>query len=176
MMVSKRFGLAALLALCGASAGMATPPEKDNTCAAPARPTGRLANWIAPVAAKAGGDADQLEGSALQIGQAADLALLPTPEVRFPVRPDNPGGSVSHGGLATVHVEQAGTYRVALGSGAWIDLVRGGKALASIGHGHGPDCTGIRKMVDFPLDPGDYVLQIAASGKPEIAVMIIPLP
>lgn len=174
-MVRKR-ALLTVAFLLSASAAGATPPENGAACTAPVAPTGELAAWTSPAPAKASGDAAKLEGSALAIGQAATLTLVPTPDVAFPVRPDNPGGSVSYGGLAGLHVHKAGTYRVALGAGAWIDVVSRGKALKSVGHGHGPECTGIRKMVDFKLKPGDYVLQIAASGKPEIAVMVAALP
>lgn len=163
-------------AFSAASAAVATPPEKSGACTAPVAPQGELAAWTTPLAATASGDAGQLASSALSVGQAFNLALLPTPDVRFPVRPDNPGGSVSYGGLAGLRIDEAGTYRVALGSGAWVDVVSRGKALTSVGHGHGPECTGIRKMVDFPLKPGDYVLQIAANGKPEITVMVVPVP
>ena len=82
----------------------------------------------------------------------------------------------SHGGLVGFSVTEAGTYRVALGSGAWIDVVRGGKAAASTAHGHGPACSGVRKTVDFPLTPGRYILQIAGNGTPSIAVMVTRLP
>ena len=39
-------------------------------------------------------------------------------------------------------------------------------------HAPGPACTGIRKTVQFPLQPGHYVLQISANADPTIAVMI----
>ena len=70
----------------------------------------------------------------------------------------------------------AGTYRVALSSGAWIDLVRDGEPVASTAHGHGPNCTGVRKMVDFPLTPGRYTLQLGANGEAEMRVLVARLP
>ena len=65
-----------------------------------------------------------------------------------------------------------GTYRVALGAGAWVDMLRDGKAIASTAHGHGPACSGIRKIVDFPLTPGSYVLQLAGSPDANIPVLV----
>jgi homogentisate 1,2-dioxygenase len=65
---------------------------------------------------------------------------------------------------------------VALGSGAWIDVLKGKAAMASVAHGHGPDCSGIRKMVDFRLSPGRYTLQIAANGEQTLPLMIARLP
>jgi hypothetical protein len=42
----------------------------------------------------------------------------------------------------------------------------------STAHAPGPPCTGIRKTVQFVLQPGGYVLQISANADPDIAVMI----
>ena len=65
---------------------------------------------------------------------------------------------------------------MALGSGAWVDIVKDGKAIESVAHGHGPDCSGIRKMVDFPLEPGNYVLEIAANGQSQLPLLVAHLP
>lgn len=104
------------------------------------------------------------------------LSLLPTPKVSYPVRPEKPGGTVSYGGIVRFTVAEEGAWRVALGSGAWIDVIRDGKASPSIAHGRGPDCTGIRKMVDYRLSPGTYVLQIAANGSDTVTLMVARLP
>ena len=145
-------------------------------CTAPVPPKGELAPWLSPVPLSSAGRENRSGRVQLAIGQAASLELLRTPEVHYPLRPEKPGGSVSYGGLARIDVRVAGTYRVALGSAAWIDLVQGRKAIPSTAHGHGPDCTGIRKMVDFRLMPGRYTLQIAANGEPQTTVLVARLP
>lgn len=71
---------------------------------------------------------------------------------------------------------RAGTYRVALGAPAWIDLLADGEPLASTGHGHGPACTGVAKTVDFRLQPGRYVLQLSGASQAETTVMAARLP
>ncbi|AYJ85499.1 homogentisate 1,2-dioxygenase (plasmid) [Sphingomonas paeninsulae] len=109
-------------------------------------------------------------------GVAVNLTLADTPAVTYPVRPAHPGGSVSHGGLIAFTIDRPGTYRVAIGSGAWLDLLKGSTSLESVGHGHGPNCSGIRKMVDFTLQPGDYVLQIAGNGTANLPLLITKLP
>jgi hypothetical protein len=60
--------------------------------------------------------------------------------------------------LSTFRVKTAGTYGVALGSKGWIDLYRVGDRtpLTAVKHGHGPACSGIRKIVRFTLTPGEY--------------------
>lgn len=167
----------ALVGLAAAIAGpLAAQDMAPATCVAPVAPIGALAPWSAPVQMAAAAREGQGAQARLAIGQAARLALLPTPQVRYPLRPEKPGGSVSYGGLVRIDVAEAGTYRVALGSAAWIDLVRAGKALTSTAHGHGPDCTGVRKMVDFALPPGRYTLQIAANGAPQTTVLVARLP
>ncbi|MDR3506339.1 MAG: homogentisate 1,2-dioxygenase [Caulobacteraceae bacterium] len=125
--------------------------------------------------AAAKGPAD-LPRASLVPGQAVTLTLTPTPRVTYLAQPEKPGGSVSHGGLASLTIDRAGSYRIALDGGAWIDLLKDGKALVSTGHGHGPDCSGIRKIVDFDLAPGLYVLQISANAGPTLAVLVTPRP
>lgn len=144
-------------------------------CAATVVPDGPLAAWARQTDMQAQGDPAKLAGASIKVGQAVRLALLPTPDVHFPVRPEKPGGSVSHGGLVGIYVAKAGKYRIALGSGAWIDLIGGGKPQVSIAHGHGPDCSGIRKMVDFDLKAERYTLQISANADPHISLLIAPL-
>ena len=103
------------------------------------------------------------------------VSLLPTPSVHYPLQPEKPGGSVSHGGLLGFTITEAGTYRIALGSAAWIDVVRGGKPVTSTAHGHGPACSTIRKMVDFPLMPGRYILQVSANAGAGLPVLVTRL-
>lgn len=146
-------------------------------CAAtPATLPPELAGWPSRRPITASSDASGLRAATLGIGSAADATLKSTGEIRYVMRPEKPGGSVSYGGLFAFTVEQAGTYRVALGSGAWVDVLKGRSAVTSTAHGHGPDCSGIRKMVDFPLTPGRYTLQIAANGEPAVSLMIARLP
>lgn len=98
------------------------------------------------------------------------VVLTASPNVVWAVPPKKPGKGV----VASFAIRKAGTYQVGLGNGAWIDVVRGGKALASSKHGHGPACTGLRKMVSFALTPGTYVLQLASMPAAETRVMIVP--
>lgn len=141
------------------------------TCAAVVAPPPELAGWTVAHAAVAGRTV--AGATALELGRGVTATLPHTPEVTYPLRPEKPGGSVSYGGLFAFDVAAAGRYRVALGSAAWIDVVRDGAALESVAHGHGPDCTGIRKMVDFDLTPGHYVLQVAANGTATLPLMVV---
>lgn len=57
----------------------------------------------------------------------------------------------------TVLIRKAGTFGVALSEPGWIDVApMRGKPLASAAHGHGPQCSTIRKIVRYRLRPGTY--------------------
>lgn len=165
-----RHACLALLLAGAAGTALAHP-----ACEAPALPA-HLAGWSAPVARVATRDAASAQAAPLVLGQAADLSLAPVREVRFAAEPGKRPDPESHAGLATFTVTTAGRYRVAAGSALWIDVVAAGRALPSAGHGHGPACSGIRKMVDFALEPGRYLLQIAGSAGASARVLVAALP
>jgi hypothetical protein len=173
-----RRALIVCLALCGACAAPAAAQMEHvaPACAAPMELPAELASWRTPVALTAARDRKGTTKAMLMPGRAATLTLAPTPTVKYLLRPEKPGGTVSFGGLAAFIVKQAAIWRVALGAGAWIDVVKDGKAATSIAHGHGPDCTGVRKMVDYQLTPGAYTLQVAANGESSLTVLVTRLP
>ncbi|MEK9213173.1 homogentisate 1,2-dioxygenase [Sphingomonas sp. 2378] len=151
-----------------------TAPAAHDVCPVVVPPPEEMASWAAPRSLDAGRTA---AGAAVLTPGAAVMARLSsTPDVRYVVRPEKPGGSVSHGGLFTFTVATPGRYRIALGSAAWIDVLADGKPATSVAHGHGPACTGIRKMVDFDLGAGRYVLQVAGNGTAALPLMVTKLP
>lgn len=168
-----KIGIAMIIA-APASAQMEASAPAD--CTATAALPAEMAGWARRSPLAAADSAKRLSRATLSIGQGIDAALRPTGDVRYAVRPEKPGGSVSHGGLFGFTIAEAGTYRVAIGSAAWIDVLKDGATATSSAHGHGPACTGIRKMVDFPLTPGRYVLQIAANGSPTLPLLLTRLP
>ena len=84
------------------------------------------------------------------------------------------GELARRGGAALVPFEVAedATYRVALSDGAWVDVSAGNMVSRSSAHAHGPACSGIRKIVDFPLRRGRYALHITGISTPNIRVLI----
>ncbi|MBX3483225.1 homogentisate 1,2-dioxygenase [Phenylobacterium sp.] len=166
------FVLAALALAAPAAAQEAAP-----VCPADAKPIpGHLAGWTHPAPLAAAASAADAGKAALMVGQAADAALPSTGDVKFALRPEKPGGSVSHGGVFSVDIDKPGAYTVALSTGAWIDVVRDGKALESSAHGRGPACTSLRKMVQFQMQPGRYLIQISANAEPRIGIMVAANP
>lgn len=165
-----------LLAMVAASApaGQTTPPDSPAVCPRPAAPPPELSGWATMAPARAA--VTDAGATVLPIGTGVRVTLLPTPFISYRLAPERPGTPASSGGLLAIDVGQAGRYRVALGEAAWIDMVRDGRMVASAAHGHGPACSGIRKMVDFDLAPGRHLLQIAGSGTVTIPMMVVRLP
>ncbi len=135
-----------------------------------------FSGWAEKTELAAAARAKDIGKSKLVIRHAATVTLHRTPDVSYIARPAKPGGSDSYGGLLAFDIQKAGTYQIGLSSGAWIDVVKNKTAVISTGHGHGPDCSSIRKVVDFPLEAGRYALQISANADPAVAVMIWPQP
>ncbi|HZZ69846.1 MAG TPA: homogentisate 1,2-dioxygenase [Phenylobacterium sp.] len=135
-----------------------------------------LAAWTAQTPQAAATSAAGLRKASLTPGKAVTADLPQTPQVHFVTQPEKPGGTVSHGGMFELNIDKAGTYVVALGSGAWIDVLKDGKPLMSTAHGRGPTCSTLRKMVDFPLQPGRYVLQVSANADARLPILLARRP
>ncbi|WP_277979316.1 hypothetical protein [Sphingomonas phyllosphaerae] len=171
--------LSLLLPLLVAAAPIAqapgAEPTADQRCAVsrPPLPAG-LTGWSrrAPLAA----GTSTRSAPVIVVGHGADLRLAPADQVTPAVTSQREPDTGETAGLALFQVARPGTYRVALGNAAWIDVVRAGRALTASAHGHGPACTGIRKMVDFKLEPGRYVLQLSGTKAASLPVMIARAP
>ncbi|MFV0644153.1 MAG: homogentisate 1,2-dioxygenase [Sphingomonadaceae bacterium] len=163
---------------CGflASAPVLAQEQATPTCTAVAAPPAELAGWSRSVSLSSASSSYAARKVRLKAGESAILALHETENMRYAAPLKKQSEANSFGGLARIDVREAGTYRIALGSRAWVDIVSGQTAITSIAHSHGPDCTGIRKMVDFPLTPGRYNVQIADSEQPEIKLLVTRLP
>jgi hypothetical protein len=170
-------GAATIAGAQGPQAGSPPDVTPEVACMAiDAVPPVPFKGWTRRVAVDAAAAATGLPRAALSVGRAANLTLPPAPQVAYPVPPATPGGPASHGGLAALDVARAGTYVVALGSPAWVDLIRDGKPLTPVAHGHGPACMSIRKVVDFDLTPGRYVVQISGAADARVAILIARRP
>lgn len=132
-----------------------------------------LKGWAEPAPLTAAATLKELDGAKLIIGKAVVAHLRSTAEMQYVARPEEPGGKVSSGGMFAFDVPAAGTYRVMLGHRAWLDVAQDGKTVLSSDHHRGPACSGIGKMVDFPLAAGRAVVEVSGSGKPDMTVMVI---
>jgi hypothetical protein len=135
-----------------------------------------LPGWTQRAPLKAARDAAGIAAAMLEPGKAAALVLVPGGTMVFVRAPGQPSKPQSFAGLAGLTIAQAGRYRVVLGDGAWIDLLRDGAPRPAVAHAHGAPCTGVHKTVDFDLTPGAYVVQLSNSTVPVLNIMAVRLP
>jgi hypothetical protein len=167
-----RLAGACIFPILAGSSALAEAAPTEPACAAPnsGLPT-NLAAWTGGTDMAAAVSPSGLSQARLASGAAAHLTLSPARELTYSLPPEKAPAADSKGGLAVLSIREAGTYRIALSLAAWIDVVKDGQFQTAIAHGHGPACTTIRKMVDFALTPGTYVLQI--SGAPEARIEVL---
>jgi hypothetical protein len=138
-------------------------PVAAPVCTATVAPPAGLEAWsVAP----------GMTADVIAPGKNIALTLDPVDKVTFPLAPERKPIAGTFGGVYHVTVATAGTYRVALQSGAWIDLIRDGKSLTSIAYMEGAPCSGIRKIVDFALQPGTYTLQLSNAKAAQMRILI----
>lgn len=159
-----------------ARSSQAQAREEQPTCSSPVTLPAALSGWNSHGTVGSAAAADALDEARLQIGKAATASLRHLADVRFVTAPDRPGDAASYAGMLRFVIPEPGQYRVSLGSAAWIDVLTNGKAMTSAPQGHGPDCSGIRKMVDFTLAAGPHVLQLSRSVDSSVKVMVSRAP
>jgi len=98
----------------------------------------------------------------------ADANLPMAPE-RAPKSPDSYAGFVRVSGLP-----KAGTYRITLSQGAWIDVFQDGIAVKSTAHSGAAGCDGLHKSVKFELARGPMIIELSGTTAHAIAVVVTP--
>ena len=117
-----------------------------------------------------------LPAAALTPGRAVNAALHPAAQLAFVMAPGKPLAPGGQGGMLSLTISQPGVYAIALGSGAWIDVLKGVAPVESTAHSHGPACSSIHKIVDFPLQPGSYVVQLSGGPDPITSILVVRRP
>ncbi|MDX3900474.1 MAG: hypothetical protein QHC40_08205 [Sphingobium sp.] len=161
-----RYVLLLSLALFPVPAVAQGQPQSD--CRAAPRLDEPWTSWPQSGDAIAGGEA--AGAPRLILGKPVTATLRPADYVRF-AADSGKGGRGGHGGLFTLPVKAPAKVGIALSAGAWVDVVKGTTPVAPVEHGHGPACSGIRKIVWFPLEAGIYTVQIANAPEATIRVM-----
>lgn len=158
--------LMAIVMLTGAAPLRADPPEPR--CLVPSR-VWDSAEPITAVRAVSG-------VPVVRPGGGVMIRLIDAAKVRFAVPLGRPVVDGDKGGLVIMKIPVPGTYRIALQHKAWIDVMRGGKVIASTAHAHGAPCSGIAKQVDFVLPRGVYTLQLSAAADETIGLSVTEQP
>ena len=150
--------------------------EAEAVCAAPAPPPPEFAGWGAPADLAAAHRAADLPKAQIVPGKAVNALLAPVDAIEYRAPPQKADGPQVYGGLYLLKIPEAGTYRIQSGaSPPWMDLFQDRTMVKSVSYGHGPACTGLGKYVDFPLQPGDYLVQFSESLKPQTEIMVVKL-
>jgi len=71
-------------------------------------------------------------------------------------------------------VPKAGTYRITLSEGAWIDVIQDGAALKATAHSGATGCDGVRKSVKFELAPGPMIIELSGTTAHAVALVVTP--
>jgi hypothetical protein len=107
-----------------------------------------------------------------------EVALSPQEGVKFvlpPAKRGLPDGAFA--GLVHLQVPAAGSYRVSLDQGFWVDIVGDQKFVESTDFGGASGCSAPRKIVIYTLPAGaDLVLQLSGAAKDHVRVTLTPGP
>jgi hypothetical protein len=169
------------LALAAASPALAqgkkpntVPPD---TCTARAAPPAEMVGWTAPVALPAAKSEADIAKATVTPGKAITAGFAPVAQVKYRVSPEKADGPATFGGLYALKITEAGNYRVASSAAPWMDVFTAGGSTPTktLRFGHGPACTGIGKMVEFALTPGDYLLQFSEGLTADPELMVVKL-
>lgn len=118
-----------------------------------------LSGWTAP-------------GSAIGVGKPVIVPAGDVARIAGAPAGAKPGGAA----VVAFEVKVAGRYGVALDQRGWIDVIpaaTAGRALESTAHGHGPQCSTIRKIVRFDLKPGSYRVYLTGLQQPQAKLMLV---
>lgn len=104
-----------------------------------------------------------------------ELVLKPQDQVTLPVAARKGPTAGVFAGLARLRVAAPGTYRIALASGGWIEIVAEHGALPAGDHAGG-GCEAPHKVVQFDLPAGELLLQLSGVATPQIRLTITRAP
>lgn len=129
-----------------------------------------------PAALSAGKDLSS--APTIVAGRLYALELAPQSAVSFAAPPGQthaPDGA--YAGIAVLHLETAGDYRVSVDTPVWIDVAADGK-LAPVGDYQGlHSCDAPHKVVEFKLAGGSrFVLQLSGAPKAAIRLTVTQAP
>jgi len=101
------------------------------------------------------------------------VTLAPRADVAFAHPPGKVvGGDAGTAGLLVFHPARAGSYRITLDAGMWIDAVNGNQLIDSTGFRGRAPCGTIHKSVEWSLPAADVVVQISGPATAPIHLTI----
>ena len=114
-------------------------------------------------------------GEEIAPGTAAKLTLAPIAEAKLPQEPTRkPKDGTFAGFVRVAALPKAGTYKVTLSKGGWIDVFQDGHEVKSGAFSGATGCEGVRKSVKFDLRAAPVLLVVTGAPDPEIAIVVTP--
>jgi hypothetical protein len=106
---------------------------------------------------------------------AVKIALLPLAEARLPLPPTrNPKPDTFAGYVRVPAPERAGTYRITLSQGGWIDAFQNEHEVKSGAFSGAAGCDGLRKSVKFELTTAPLLIEVSGVPMRDIAIAVTP--
>ena len=109
---------------------------------------------------------------AFKIPFATTVALVPFADAKLPTAPERaPKSPDSFAGFIQVLAPpQAGSYKITMSSGGWVDVEQEGHTVKSTAFSGATGCEGVRKSVKFDLAATPFTVEL--SGVPGNAIRI----
>jgi hypothetical protein len=110
------------------------------------------------------------------LAAAVTVTLVPFADAKLPMAPSRPPKFPdSYAGFARVSAPpKAGTYRITLSHGAWIDVVQDGRELKPGAFSGAKGCDGVAKSVKFELAAAPFAIELSATSAKAIAFVVTP--
>ena len=112
-------------------------------------------------------------GDEIAPAAAAKVALAPIAEAKLPQEPTRKPRDGTFAGFVRVAAPpKAGTYKVTMSKGGWIDVFQDGHEVKSGAFSGATGCESLRKSVKFDLSPAPVLLVITGAPDKEIALVV----
>jgi hypothetical protein len=114
----------------------------------------------------------------LTVDRLYQLQLQAQPDVTFALPPGKASPArETYAGLATLTINTAGVYRIALDQKVWVDVIANGSSVQARDFQGRPGCNAPHKIVEFLLPAGTPVtLQFSGGNAPTVKVTVTRSP
>jgi len=172
--IDRLFAFGALVALLSSVAMAQQPPAKTGCDAFTWDVSRELAVLGQSATTVKGGKGGTEPAVRLEVGKHYVAHLAPQSEVQLAAKPGKPMlDDGARAGVFTFHVAEAGSYRVSITSGHWLDVVDGGNVVASRDFQGQRGCERVHKIVEFELSGDrDMVLQLTGGTVENVGIAI----
>ena len=108
------------------------------------------------------------------IPAAITVDLVPFADAKLPMAPERqPKSPGSFAGFVQVAAPtQAGTYKITLSAGGWIDVIQAGRTVKSSAFSGATGCDGMRKSVKFDLAAQPFSVELSGMSGNTIKMAI----